>query len=60
MTIAGLRRPFASLSATPPALVRATAERIPGARFVEIAQAGHLPCVEQPDRVAALLQAHLA
>lgn len=47
-------------ASTPPALVRATAEAIPGARFVEIADAGHLPCVEQPAVFAALLQEHLA
>jgi len=45
---------------TPPALVQATAKGIPGARFVEIADAGHLPCVEQPDQVARLLREHLA
>ena len=47
-------------ASTPPALVKATAEAIPGARFVEIAEAGHLPCVEQPARFAALLQEHVA
>lgn len=47
-------------ASTPPALVRATAEAIPGARFVEIADAGHLPCVEQPATFAALLREHLA
>ncbi len=35
--------------ATPPAVVRALADSIPGARYREIADAGHLPCVEQPD-----------
>ncbi|TGD67348.1 alpha/beta fold hydrolase [Tabrizicola sp. WMC-M-20] len=44
----------------PPALVRAMAEQIVGAAFVEIADAGHLPCVEQPDRFVALLKQHLA
>ena len=33
---------------TPPDLVRSTAELIPGARFEIIADAGHIPCVEQP------------
>lgn len=44
---------------TPPALVQATAAQIPGARYVEIANAGHLPCVEQPDVFAGLLIEHL-
>jgi len=35
--------------ATTPSLVRAFAESIPGARYREIADAGHLPCIEQPD-----------
>ncbi len=33
---------------TPPDLVRSTADLIPGARFEIIADAGHIPCVEQP------------
>ena len=44
---------------TPPEVVRATAERIPGARFAEIADAGHLPCVEQPAETAALISGFL-
>lgn len=40
---------------TPPALVRGTADLIPGARYEEIADAGHLPCVEQPVESAALI-----
>lgn len=45
-------------SSTPPELVRGTAEAIPGACFEEIADAGHLPCVEQPDRFTALVCRH--
>lgn len=35
--------------ATPPAVVRGLADAIPGAVYREIPEAGHLPCVEQPD-----------
>ncbi|ADZ71137.1 3-oxoadipate enol-lactonase [Polymorphum gilvum] len=41
--------------ATPPDLVRATADLIPGARFVLVDGAGHLPCIEDPDRLCAEL-----
>ena len=44
---------------TPPEVVRATAELIPGARFAEIADAGHLPCVEQPEETAARISSFL-
>lgn len=37
---------------TPPALVRELARMVPGARFVELAGAGHIPCVEQPAATA--------
>lgn len=47
-------------ASTPPALVRAMAAQIAGAKFIEIADAGHLPCVEQPERFVALLKQHLA
>lgn len=40
---------------TPPALVRATAELIPGAQFHIIPGTGHLPCVENPAAYAAIL-----
>lgn len=40
---------------TPPDLVRETAGLVPGARFELIRSAGHLPCVEQPEKVAELL-----
>jgi 3-oxoadipate enol-lactonase len=42
-------------NASPPALVRATADLIPGAAFHEIPGAGHLPCVEAPAAWAALV-----
>lgn len=41
--------------ATPPDLVRETAELIPGARFALIRGAGHMPCVEAPETFAAEL-----
>ena len=41
--------------ATPPELVRELAGLIPGARFEIVAQAGHLPGVEQPDAVASAM-----
>jgi 3-oxoadipate enol-lactonase len=41
--------------ASPPALVKATADLIPDAAFHEIAGAGHLPCVESPAAWAALV-----
>ncbi|MBA5778850.1 3-oxoadipate enol-lactonase [Stappia sp. F7233] len=40
---------------TPPELVKAAAELVPGARYLEIEGAGHLPCVESPDAVAAAI-----
>ncbi|WP_428927891.1 3-oxoadipate enol-lactonase [Marinibacterium sp. SX1] len=46
-------------ASTPPELVKSTAEAIAGARYEEIADAGHLPCVEQPDIFAALLKDHI-
>jgi 3-oxoadipate enol-lactonase len=45
---------------TPPQLVKATADLIPGAQFEIIAGAGHLPCIEQPKALARLLRAFLA
>ena len=44
---------------TPPDLVRATADLIPGARFDVIDEAAHLPCVEAPAAHAALLSRFL-
>lgn len=40
---------------TPPDLVRSTAELIGSARFEIITDAGHIPCVEQPEATARLL-----
>ena len=40
---------------TPPELVKAMASLIPGARIEIIESAGHIPCVEQPEEMVALL-----
>lgn len=40
---------------TPPALARALAEKIRGARYEEIAGTGHCPMLEQPDELVRLL-----
>jgi pimeloyl-ACP methyl ester carboxylesterase len=42
---------------TPPALARALADGIPGARYAEIAGSGHCPMVEQPQAVVEHLLA---
>ncbi len=44
---------------TSPDLVRAMADRIPGSRFVEIADCGHIPCLEQPSAYAAAVASFL-
>ncbi len=44
---------------TPPELVETAARAIPGARFEVIEGCGHIPCVEQPEALAELLQAFL-
>ena len=38
--------------ATPPALMRDFTARLPRARYVELPECGHIPCVEQPGRLA--------
>lgn len=38
---------------TPPALVQALCDLIPGAQFITIDQCGHIPCLEQPASYAA-------
>lgn len=45
---------------TPPVLVRSLADLIPGARFEVIRNAGHIPCVEQPDVMVDLIRDFLA
>ncbi|MFI0844893.1 3-oxoadipate enol-lactonase [Mesorhizobium sp. IMUNJ 23232] len=45
---------------TPPDLVRSLANLIPGSRFDIIRDAGHIPCVEQPDALAALIRGFVA
>ena len=42
--------------ATPPALVKSTADLIPGSGFELIANAGHIPCVEQPAAVVKIIR----
>lgn len=46
-------------AATPPDLVRSTADLIPGAGFVSLPGLGHLPCVEDPGAVARVVDAFL-
>ena len=41
---------------TPPALVRSMAELIPGAEFAVIEGAGHIPCIEKPEAMVALIR----
>jgi 3-oxoadipate enol-lactonase len=45
--------------ATPPDLVRGTAELIPGAGFEVVEGAGHLPCIERPEVMAGLITSFL-
>lgn len=59
-TTSALRLPTLAIvgdqdGASPPDLVRATAEMVPGAAFHVIPGAGHLPCVETPSQWAALV-----
>jgi 3-oxoadipate enol-lactonase len=45
---------------TPPDLVRATAEMIPGAKFEIVKDAGHIPCAEQPAAVIKIIRDMMA
>ena len=44
---------------TPPDLVLATAKLIPGARYEVIPDCAHIPCVEQPEALTAIIRAFL-
>ncbi|QFY63642.1 3-oxoadipate enol-lactonase (plasmid) [Rhizobium grahamii] len=44
---------------TPPELVQSTAKLIPNARFEIIRDAGHIPCVEQPEALTAVIRAFI-
>ena len=44
---------------TPVALVRELSSLIPGARFDVVVGAGHLPCIEKPDVLYGLIDAHV-
>lgn len=63
-TTASLRLPALGIAgdedgSTPPDLVRETIDLIPGSKFHLIRKAGHLPCVEQPERYAEVLTTFL-
>ncbi|UJW74861.1 3-oxoadipate enol-lactonase [Rhizobium sp. SL42] len=45
--------------ATPPDVVLAMARLIPDARYEVVSGAGHLPCIEQPEMMAAMITAFL-
>lgn len=62
--IGGIRAPTLVIAgdedqSSPPALVRQTAQAIPGARYVEIPGVGHIPSIEQPAQIAALFSSFL-
>jgi 3-oxoadipate enol-lactonase len=44
---------------TPPDLVRSTADLIEGSKFEIVANAGHLPCIEQPEATTELIRKFL-
>ncbi|MEO3432855.1 3-oxoadipate enol-lactonase [Inquilinus sp. CAU 1745] len=44
--------------ATPPDEVRALADLLPDARFEIIPDAGHIPSIEQPEKLAALMESY--
>jgi 3-oxoadipate enol-lactonase len=44
---------------TPPDLVSSTARLIPNARYEVIRDAGHIPCIEQPEALTAVIRAFI-
>jgi 3-oxoadipate enol-lactonase len=46
--------------ATPPELVLSMARLVPSARYEVIPGAGHIPCVEQPEALTAVIEAFLS
>lgn len=61
-TVSGIKVPVLAIAgdqdgSTPPDLVKSTASMIPGARFEVLGSCGHIPCVEQPEKLAKLLTA---
>jgi 3-oxoadipate enol-lactonase len=46
-------------ASTPPDMVRGLTEIVPNSRFVEIAKAGHLPCVENPSATSDAIDTFL-
>jgi len=46
-------------ASTPPDLVRGLAESLPDARFALLEGAGHLPCIEQPAKMATIIREFL-
>lgn len=59
--VSALRQPALVLcgaadQATPPDLNRVLAAALPNSRFALIEQAGHLPCIEQPVAMAAVIE----
>ena len=45
--------------ATPPTLMKGLTDTIPNTRYVEIEDAGHLPCIENPQAVVTAIQSFL-
>ncbi|NKE47915.1 alpha/beta fold hydrolase [Roseomonas frigidaquae] len=46
--------------ATPPEMAREVQDAIPGSRYVEISEAGHLPTLERPAQATAAILEHFA